>query len=136
MLCLEHLGVAARAVRTGSVAGVAFETGRVQADLARLADQACLHHWVIDGGMRSPLDEGLESRYLRYLVAHECLVGGGYPTAEPPSLERFVDQGGTVWHPYAASPTGGPTLVVDDCDLPPDVALAVEMQEACPVPDP
>lgn len=49
-----------------------------------------------------PSEEVLRRTYRMYLYIRQCMVQTGYPTDEPPSMERFVESGGSLWHPYNA----------------------------------
>lgn len=85
--------------------GESYVRARVSEDRASLYQEvatACEEEAVALGlSAAGPPDEDqLRKRYEYLLSASACLTGLGYEPGEPPSVEVFVDSGGT-WSPHA-----------------------------------
>lgn len=66
-------------------------------------------------------DDQLTALYDSYVEVAECMADSGYPTAEPPSKQTFVDSGAQDWHPYDAVPVGSVSdfaALESDCPQP------------------
>ena len=70
----------------------------------------------------------MEQRYTFLVGVNDCMKRRSYPTAEPPSLDVFVEGGG-LWHPYDAI-FGGPAGP-DGLSAKPAVDLGT-VQRECP----
>lgn len=75
-------------------------------------------------------DEGNRLMFEGYLGIHECLKEHGYPTAEPPSEEAFIDEPFSLWNPYAGFPMGG-SVAGDPAVLNPQKLYQMEAQKTC-----
>lgn len=101
--CMESAGFAVTFdVSSGSI------TGDPGADLMErfrdtlaICEEAAFESGLVARNTEQTPDE-LRLWYRALLLAHECLNEYGYPTSNPPSIDVYVESGGTAWHPYEA----------------------------------
>lgn len=77
------------------------------------AGQEARYSEVVDGCARivaerfgvaqgEPTAEDLELWYRAFLWTRGCMIDEGYPVSDPPTLDSYIDSGGSNWHPYNA----------------------------------
>jgi hypothetical protein len=101
--CMESAGFAVTLdVSSGSISG---DPGADQMDRFRdtlaICDEAAFESGLVARHAEQTPDE-LRLWYRAFLLAHECLTEHGYPASDPPSIDVYVESGGTAWHPYDA----------------------------------
>lgn len=98
--CAAEQGVAVEVDPSGD--GVIWEAPEGQeARYAEVIDE-CASTVAEEFGVAQgpPTIDELESWYRAFQWTHGCMKEQGYPVEEPPTLESYVDSGGTNWHPY------------------------------------
>lgn len=78
----------------------------------------------------APGDADLERWYRAFLWTHQCMIEHGYLVEDPPSVDIFIDSGGSAWHPYNAVIKAAPG------EIKPGVPFSEEafreLEAACP----
>jgi hypothetical protein len=94
--CLRDEGFHVRMEGTALVTEVPPE----QEEVFNAAVDDCTLRYFPPQGSDLPSGEDLEARYEHLLQAGECVSGAGYEVPTPPTVESFVDSGGTNWDPF------------------------------------
>ena len=89
--------------------GILFDVPAEQQDRFAEVNQLCLKDEAAEFGMELgvPSEEELVKEFRALLYVRECMIAEGYPVDDPPSLETFVESGGSAWHPYNAFMASG-----------------------------
>lgn len=94
--CLRDEGFNVRMEGTALVTEVPPEPEEV----FNAAVDSCTLRYFPPQGSDRPSGEDLEARYENLLQVGECVSGAGYEVPTPPTVESFVDSGGTNWDPF------------------------------------
>ncbi len=100
--CLEYQGMAV----TPSVDGTSlmFQAGGLTMGQAFALDHECYQR-AIDIGLvldYGSTPEGLALKYEAEMQTQRCLLKNGFETVDPPSLDSYIDSGGTNWTAFDA----------------------------------
>jgi len=120
--CMEWYGFAGEVdPRTGE--GLVFDHAPEATDQFVAAITDCSNAWRRVAGMPTELPgrDELAEMYDRFMAVQECLEENGFPVADPPTREVFVEAD-SAWHPYDA-------LYLSD-GIDPETVEAAEL--ACP----
>lgn len=71
-----------------------------QEEVFNAAVDNCTLRYFPPQGSDRPSGEDLEARYGHLLQVAECISRAGYEVPTPPTVESFVDCGGTNWDPF------------------------------------
>jgi hypothetical protein len=94
--------------------------------LAECAEEAFASGVV--GRPTTPGEEELAAYFEAYHLTYECLLAEGYQPEPPPSVDLFVESGGTNWHPYNGLSNSQITAIEDTC--PQDLIVLFEQLNA------
>ncbi len=92
-------------------AGILFDVPPDQQERFVEVNARCVEEEAAEFGIEVgvPSVESLRRHYRAYLYVRECMIAEGYPVDDPPSMEVFVESGGSVWHPYDAVMRSSPS---------------------------
>lgn len=123
----------------GTIQGTVTDVASGEEDIFNAALNAC-RDVVLESGdffILGRTDADARRVYTGYMRVHQCLVDHGYPVDDPPSEEAFVASwvdGGhrDDWHPYSATPAGGPLTVIPGGEPSETSRRQLEIQATCP----
>ena len=94
--CLREEGFNVRMEGSALVTDVPPE----QEEVFNAAVDDCTLRYFPSQGSGLPGREDLEARYELLLKVAECVSRAGFEVPNPPTVESFVDSGGTNWDPF------------------------------------
>jgi len=116
--CMSDAGFEIEIMKDG---GIASQVAPEQIEVRDAAMSRCADELGFSVPPAPLTDDQLAAIYDRYTDVADCMAAAGYPTAEPPSEQTFIDSGGQGWHPYDAVPVGSVSdfaALESDCPQP------------------
>jgi len=128
--CLEYMGFDVTPTVDGL--GFVFNASGLSRDAAFALDHECYQRAIDIGLIRDYADtpEGLTQKYEAEMQTQRCLEEHGFRTVDPPTLDAYIDSGGTNWSAFDAY--GGRIDAFSTGGLTADQREWVEAESICP----